>query len=78
MVAHSDRMGGHVRWIPPGAPPNLMRRKRIEPGQLVDVRLTSQERDLILERTLIDEEMEGHLRGATARRVQPGCSADAG
>ena len=44
-----------------------MRRKRIKPGQLVDVRLAPQERDLILERALIDEEMEGHLRGATAR-----------
>ena len=44
-----------------------MRRKQIKPGQLVDVRLTRQERDLILERTLIDDEMEGHLRGATPR-----------
>ncbi len=44
-----------------------MRRKRIKPGQLVDVRLTPQERDLILERMLIDDEMEGCLRGATPR-----------
>jgi repressor LexA len=44
-----------------------MRRKRVKPGQLVDVRLTPQERDLILERTLIDDEMEGRLRGATPR-----------
>ena len=44
-----------------------MRRKRIKPGQLVDVRLTPQERDLIIERTLIDGEMEARLRGATAR-----------
>lgn len=44
-----------------------MRRRRIKPGQLVDVTLTPQERDLILERTLIDDEMEGCLRGATAR-----------
>jgi DNA-binding MarR family transcriptional regulator len=44
-----------------------MRRKRIKPGQLVDVRLTPQERDLILERTLIDSEREGRLRGATPR-----------
>jgi DNA-binding MarR family transcriptional regulator len=44
-----------------------MLRKRIRPGQLVDVRLTPQERDLILERTLIDGEMEGRLRGATVR-----------
>jgi hypothetical protein len=35
-----------------------MRRKRIKPGQLVDARLTPQERDLIVERTLIDGEME--------------------
>src|SRR5713226_5589431 len=44
-----------------------MRRKRIQPGQFVDVRLTPQERDLIVERTLIDGEMEARLRGATAR-----------
>jgi repressor LexA len=44
-----------------------MRRKRIKPGQLVDVRLTPQERDLILERTLIDDEMERCFRGATPR-----------
>lgn len=44
-----------------------MRRKRIKPGQLVDVRLTPQERDLLLERTFIDDEMETRLRGATSR-----------
>jgi DNA-binding MarR family transcriptional regulator len=44
-----------------------MRRKRIKPGQFVDVRLTPQERDLILERMLIDDELEARLRGATAR-----------
>lgn len=44
-----------------------MRRKRIKPGQFVDVTLTTQERDLIVERTLIDGEMEARLRGATAR-----------
>ena len=44
-----------------------MGRKRIKPGQLVDVRLTPQERDLIVERMLIDGEMEDRLRGATAR-----------
>lgn len=44
-----------------------MRRKRIKPGQLVDVRLTPQERDLILDRTLIDSEMERRLRSATSR-----------
>jgi hypothetical protein len=45
----------------------VMQRKRIKPGQLVGVRLTPQERDLILERTLIDDEMAGRLRVATAR-----------
>jgi hypothetical protein len=44
-----------------------MRRKRIKPGQLVDVRLTPLERNLIVERTFIDGEMEARLRGATAR-----------
>lgn len=44
-----------------------MRRKRIKPGQLVDVRLTPRERDLILERTFIEDEMAGRLRGATPR-----------
>lgn len=44
-----------------------MRRKRIEPGQLVDVRLTPQERDVILERTLVDDEMAARLRAATRR-----------
>ncbi len=34
-----------------------MRRKRIKPGQLVDARLTPQERDLIVERTFIDGEI---------------------
>jgi hypothetical protein len=43
-----------------------MRRKRIKPGQFADVRLTRRERDLILERTLLDDEMEERLRGATA------------
>jgi hypothetical protein len=38
---------------------DVMRRKRIEPGQLVDVRLTPQERNLILERTFIDDEIVG-------------------
>lgn len=46
---------------------DVMWRKPIEPGQLVDVTLTPQERDLILEKTLIDDEMEGRLRGATPR-----------
>jgi hypothetical protein len=42
-----------------------MRRKRIKPGQLVDVRLTRQERELILDRTFIDAELEARLRAAT-------------
>jgi hypothetical protein len=44
-----------------------MRRKQIKPGQFVDVGLTPQERDLILERTLVDPEMGGRLRDATPR-----------
>jgi DNA-binding MarR family transcriptional regulator len=44
-----------------------MRHKRIKPGQLVDVRLTVQERDLIVERTFVDGEIEACLRGATPR-----------
>ena len=44
-----------------------MRRKRIKPGQFVEVRLTPQERDLILERTFIGGEMEAPLRSATPR-----------
>mgnify|MGYP006156147433 CR=1 FL=1 len=47
-----------------------MRRKRIKPGQLVDIRLTPQERDLILERTLIDDEMEA-VPAAIARKPIP-------
>jgi repressor LexA len=44
-----------------------MRRRRIEPGQRVDVRLTPQERNVILERTLVDDEMAGCLHAATRR-----------
>jgi repressor LexA len=44
-----------------------MRRKRIKPGELVDVRLTTRERDLILDRTFIDDEMRARLRGAASR-----------
>lgn len=44
-----------------------MRRRRIKPGELVDVKLTAKERDLILERTFIDGEMEERLRVATPR-----------
>jgi DNA-binding MarR family transcriptional regulator len=45
----------------------VKRRSRIKPGQLVDVMMTPQERDLIFERTLIDDELEGRLRRATPR-----------
>jgi len=38
--------------------------KRIKPEQRVDFRLTLQERDLIIERTFIDAEMEERLRAA--------------
>ncbi len=44
-----------------------MRRKRIKPGQLVEISLTPQERDLLVERTFIDGEMEARLRGAAPR-----------
>ena len=40
-----------------------MRRKWIKPGQFMDVRLTTHERDLILERTFIDDEIRARLRG---------------
>jgi len=40
------------------------RRKRIKRGQPVAFRLTRQERDLIVERTLVDAEIEGRLRNA--------------
>ena len=39
--------------------------KRIKPEQRLDFRLTLQERDLIIERTFIDAEMEGRLRAAS-------------
>ena len=38
--------------------------RRIERGQRVAFRPTRQERDLIVERTLVDAEIEGHLRNA--------------
>ena len=38
--------------------------KQIQPGQRLDLRFTLQERDLILERTFIDGEMEERLRTA--------------
>jgi repressor LexA len=41
-----------------------MRPKRIKPEQRLDFRLTPQERDLIIERTFIDAEMEERLRAA--------------
>jgi hypothetical protein len=39
---------------------------RIKPGQRLDFKLTLQERDLIIERTFIDAEMEQRLRAAAA------------
>ena len=47
-----------------------MPRKRINPGQFLDVSFTSQERDLIFERTFIDGEMAARLCGATLRRAK--------
>jgi repressor LexA len=44
---------------------DLMRRKQINPGQLVKVRMTTQERNLILERTFVDGDLEACLRSAT-------------
>jgi len=38
--------------------------KRIKPEQRLDFTLTSRERDLIIERTSIDAEMEDRLRAA--------------
>jgi DNA-binding MarR family transcriptional regulator len=40
--------------------------KRIKPEQRVDFRLTPRERDLIIERTLVDPELEERLRAAPA------------
>ncbi len=42
-------------------PSDPARRKRIKCGQRVAFRLTRQERDLIVERTLVDAEIEGRL-----------------
>jgi hypothetical protein len=49
----------------------VTRRKRIKPGQLVDVTLALQARDLILERTFIDDEAAGRLRDATPPGSKP-------
>jgi len=43
-----------------------MRPKRIKPDHRVDFTLTPGERDLIIERTFIDAELEGRLRAAQA------------
>lgn len=49
-----------------------MRRKRIEPGQRVDVRLTPRERNLILERTLDDvDDLAGHLAAEANHCSEP-------
>ncbi len=45
-------------------PSDPERRKRIKRGQRVAFRLTRQERDLIVERTFVDAEIEGRLRNA--------------
>lgn len=45
-------------------PSDPKRRKPIRRGQRVAFRLTAQERDLIVERTLLDAEIEGRLRNA--------------
>ncbi len=45
-------------------PSDPKRRKRIKRGQRVAFRLTRQERDLIVERTFVDAEIEGRLRNA--------------
>lgn len=43
-----------------------MRPKRTKPEQRVDFRLTPRERDLIIERTFIDAELEERLQAAQA------------
>ena len=45
-------------------PSDPKRRKRIKRGQRVAFKLTRQERDLIVERTFVDAEIEGRLRNA--------------
>lgn len=45
-------------------PSDPERRKRIQRGQRVAFRLTRPERDLIVERTIVDAEIEGRLRNA--------------
>jgi repressor LexA len=47
-------------------PSDPKRRKRIRRGQRVAFKLTRQERDLIVERTLVDAELEGRLCNARA------------
>jgi len=49
-------------------PSDPVRRKRIKRGQRVAFRLTRQERDLIVERTFVDAEIEGRLRDATSSK----------
>ena len=47
-------------------PSDPKRRKRIKRGQRVAFKLTRQERDLIVERTFVDAEIEGRLRSASS------------
>ena len=47
-------------------PSDPRRRKRIKRGQHVAFTLTPHERELILERTFVDAEIEGRLRNARA------------
>lgn len=47
-------------------PSDPKRRKRIKRGQRVAFKLTRHERDLIVERTFVDAEIEGRLRNARA------------
>ena len=47
-------------------PVTNMRPKRIKPEQRLAFRLTPRERDLIIERTFVDAELEDRLRAAQA------------
>jgi repressor LexA len=53
-----------LSWREIIVPSDPVRRKRIKRGQRLAFRLTRQERDLIVERTLIDAEIERRLRNA--------------
>lgn len=51
-------------WRELVVPSDPLRRRRITHGQRVPFRLTAQERDLIVDRTLVDAGLEGRLRNA--------------